>query len=404
MKWYCNIFFAGTLACTPVAVQAQPGTIVTLSNIGERVRRDNPNLKAARFRIDEALGKLRQSGRLENPELESEAEHDAGFDFGRIEVGLMQKFPVTNRLHLEKDLGATQVQAAQAEIREITNRLVGEASQALIQVLTIREREKLLAEQANLAGELANFISEIAERGEASSLDAGQARLEAARFLTQSRQLAATEQQAIGVLKPLLGIPPGETVHVSGSLPPLRLPDGVDQIGRPAAEIARLAVVAAEQQAEIERTKRYGDVRAGFYVGAEDIGTSGNEGIVGVRFSIPLPFWDKNEGNIEAAEAKAKRRRQEVTALDQNIRLEAEAARAEMLEWAKLARETEQTLLPQADEQTERSEQAWRNGQGDLLSVLRAREQRLELAAARLEALQNFQLALVRYRTALGNP
>jgi len=125
---------------------------------------------------------------------------------------------------------------------------------------------------------------------------------------------------------------------------------------------------------------------------------------VGIRFSIPLPFWDKNEGNIEAAEAKAKRRRQEVTALDQGIRLEAEAARAEMLEWASLAREIEQTILPQAAEQTDLAEQAWRDGQGDLLTVLRSREQRLELAAARLEALQNFQLALVRYRTALGNP
>ena len=404
MKWYHNVIFAGIVACVSEDVRAEPGTVVTLRSIGDRVRRDNPDLKAARFTIDEAVGKLRQSGRLENPELESELEHNSGFDYGRLEIGLSQKFPLTNRLEIEKNLGATQVLAAQAEVREITNRLVGEASEALVRVLAIRERMELLSEQAKLSNELAEFISEVAKKGEASSLDAGQARLEASRFVTQSRQLAATEQQAIGVLKPLLGIPLGETVIVSGTLPALRLPAGADDVDRPALEIARLAVVAAEQQTEIERTKRYGDARAGFYAAGEDIGRDENEGIVGIRFSIPLPFWDKNEGNIEAAEAKAKRRRQEVTALDQGIRLEAEAARAEMLEWASLAREIEQTILPQAAEQTDLAEQAWRDGQGDLLTVLRSREQRLELAAARLEALQNFQLALVRYRTALGNP
>lgn len=404
MKWYYNVFLAGFFACSSGYVRAEPGTVVTLNSIAERVRRDNPDLKAARFRIAEAAGKLRQSGRLENPELETELEHNTGFDFGRLEIGLSQKFPVTNRLQIEKNLGATEVVAAQAEVREVTNRLVGEASEALIHVLAIRERKKLLAEQAGLSNELAEFIAEVAKKGEASSLEAGQARLEASRFLTQNRQLAATEQQALGVLKPLLGIPLGETVIVSGSLPSLRLPDGADDVERPALELARLAVVAAEQETEIERTRRYGDARAGFYAAGEDIGRAENEGIVGVRFSIPLPFWNKNEGNIEAAEAKAKRRRQEVTALNQGIRLEAEAARAEMLEWAKLAREIEKTLLPQAKEQTDLAEQAWRNGQGDLLTVLRSREQRLELAAARLEALQNFQLALVRYRTALGNP
>jgi cobalt-zinc-cadmium efflux system outer membrane protein len=125
---------------------------------------------------------------------------------------------------------------------------------------------------------------------------------------------------------------------------------------------------------------------------------------VGLRVTIPLPFWDKNEGNIEAAEAKAKRRRKQVFALRQGIRLEAEAARAEMLEWAKLASEIANDLLPQAAEQTDTSEKAWRDGQGELLTVFRAREQRLELAAAQLDALQQFHLARVRYETALGNP
>ena len=408
MKWYISVFVVGIVASAPVRLMAEPGTVVTLSSVGDRVRSQNPDLAAARLSIKEAIGRMNQSGRLENPMLETGLEHNTRFSEGLFELGVSQKFPVTNRLKLEKNLGATSVQAAQTEVREITNQLVGEARAALVRVLAVRERKELLNEQAGLANELADFIAEVAKKGEASSLEAGQAKLEASRFLTQSRQLAATEQQAIGELKPLLGMSPGETLHVSGSLPSLRVPEGADDVERPALEMARLAVIAAEQETAIERTKAYGDIEAGLYAGAErriDAPDGAEvDGIVGVRFKIPLPFWDKNEGNIEAAEAKAERRRQEVIALNQGIRLEAEAARAEMLEWAKLAKEIELTLSPQAAEQTDLAEQAWRNGQGDLLTVLRSREQRLELAAARLDALQNFQLARVRYQTALGNP
>lgn len=387
--------------------RAEPGVVVTLDSVASRVRADNPELAAANLLINEAVGRARQSGRLENPELEIGIEHNDRFSERKFELGLSQRFPVTNRLALEKDLGATQVQSAQREVAEVANSLVGEARQIVVEVLVLRGRRELLRQQESLAKELAEFTSEIAAKGEGSSLDAGQARLATAKFSTEIRRLAAEEQRAVGQLKPLLGMTPGEALTVSGTLPGLTMPEGADPSGRPAMDVARLAVLAAEQQAAIERTKRYGDVEAGFFAGGERVvdapEAAEKEAIVGVRFKIPLPFWDKNEGNIEAAEARAERRRKEVTALDRSIRLEAEGARNEMLEWAKLAREVESDLLPQADEQTDLAEQAWRNGQGDLLTVLRSREQRLELAAARLDALKNFHLALTRYRTALGN-
>jgi cobalt-zinc-cadmium efflux system outer membrane protein len=382
--------------------------VVTLGSVGDRVRAQNPNLAAARLMVDEAVGRMKQSGRLENPELGIGLEHDDRFAEKRFELGLSQKFPITRRLALQKDLGATGVKAAEAEIREVENRLAGEARSALVRVLALRERRRLIERQAGLAKELADFIGEVAKKGEASVIEAGQAKLETARFATESRQLAAEEQRAVGELKPLLGLAPGETLHVSGGLPGLRVPDGADAAGRPALEVARLAVLAAEQEAAIERSRRYGDLTAGFFAAAERVvdapEPAEKEAVVGVRVSIPLPLWDKNEGNIEAAEARAKRRRREVMALRQGILLEAEAARAEMLEWAGLASQIENGLLPQAAEHTRVSEQAWREGQGELLTVFRAREQSLGLAAARLDALQQFHLARVRYQTALGQP
>ncbi|MDB6079923.1 MAG: TolC family protein, partial [Akkermansiaceae bacterium] len=121
-------------------------------------------------------------------------------------------------------------------------------------------------------------------------------------------------------------------------------------------------------------------------------------------FKIPLPLWNQNEGAIEEAQAKQERKEKEALALARNIRLEAEAARSEMEQWAQLTAEIRDTLLPLADEQSSLAETAYKSGQGEIQSVLRSREKRLQLAAARLDALRDYNLARVRYQSSLGTP
>ena len=403
MNWYHSLFFAGVFPIIASTLSAESTELVSLSSVANRVRTENPSLLAARQTIDEAVGKLRQAGRLENPDFESEVEQNNGWNAGRIELGISQKFPLTNRLEIEKNLGTTDVQAAQAEVREMANKLVGEAKAAVIRILVIRERKALFSEQAELLATLADSIATAAEKGEAPALEASQARLGAMSFLAQSRQLGVDEILAIAQLKPLLGIAAGRKIMVSGTLPAAEFPKAAGGGSRPAIEMGKLAVLAAEQATKIEQAKRRGDARVGVYASGAELGNSQREALLGLRFSIPLPFWEKNEGNIAAAAAKVNRRRAELAATRQGIELEAEAALGEMTEWAKLARETEQDLLPQAEAQTVLTEKAWREGQADFAAVLRAREQRLNLSTARLAALENFQLAQARYRTALGN-
>lgn len=389
------------------SLHADAGVVVSLASVGDRVRAQNPELAAARWKIKEAEGWLKQSGRLSNPELETELEHNLRFNEGSFGIGLNQRFPVTNRLSLEKELGDAGLESAKAEVREVENQLRGQARQAVVEVLAIRQRKVLLAEQIGLAKELASFISEAAKRGEGSVLDAGQARLEAVRLKTEQRQLEAEAARVVGRLKPLLGMSVGEVVHISGELPAVgqgRLEVG----GRPLLDLGRAAVVAAEKEVAIERARQYGDVEAGLFAAVEreiDEPDGGEtNGIVGLRFKIPLPWWDKNEGNIDAAVAKAERRKVEAEAIRSGIDLEADAASSEMAEWARLVGMIETELLPLAEEQAALCERAWRDGQGELREVLTAREKRLELLASQLDARRDYHLARVRYETTLGNP
>lgn len=397
------------LLITASAVEAAPGVVVSLASVGDRVRAQNPDLAAARLRIREALGRMNQSGRLANPEIETEVGHDAHFRERKLELGFTQRFPLTNRLRLEKDVSLAEYKASEAEVREVERQIIGEAREGVINVLAIRQRRELLNQQSALSKEFADFLSGVAEKGEGSRLDAGQAKLEAAGLSLEMRQLDASETAAVGTLKPLLGMLPAETLLVSGTLPVPAIPAaGVDHAGRPDYQAAVLQADAAAKGVALEQAKRYDDVEAGIFAGAEKTEDApegyDKEAMVGLRFKFPLPLWNKNEGAIQEAQALKERRDKEANALARSIHLEVAAAKAEMEEWAKLLGELNGTLIPLAEEQTAAAEDAFRKGQGEIQAVFRTREKRLQLNSARLDALLQFNLARARYESAQAKP
>lgn len=404
-----KLYFIALLACAFTAhpLIAEPTVVVTLASVGDRVRSQNPDLAAARLRIQEAMGRMNQSGRISNPELDTSFESNSHFHEGKLEVGFSQRFPVTDRLRLEKEISLSEFKASEAEVREVERRIIGEVREAVVKLMTSRQRRELLQEQSGVSKKFADFLSEVAAKGEGSALDAGQAKLEAASLSMEIRQLDASETALVGQLKPLLGMRPGESLSVSGSLPDPSVPSAAaDPARRPDFQAAKLNAEAAAQGVVLERARRYDDVEGGLFAAAErtEDAPEGyeNEAIIGLRFKVALPFWNKNEGAIQEAEAKKERMEQEAAALGRGIQLEAEAARAEMAEWSRLISEIDSTLLPLADEQSKIAEDAFRNGQGEIQSVLRSREKRLQLSAAKLDALREFHLARVRHETALG--
>ncbi len=394
-------------ATTALPLRSEPSVVVSLASVGNRIRAQNPDLAAARLRIREAVGRMNQSGRLANPELETGVEHNPDFREGKFEIGFTQRFPITGRLQLEKEISLTELQASEAEVREVERQLTGQAREAVVKILANRQRRALVREQSRVSGEFSESLADIAAKGEGSLLDAGQARLETASLALETRQLDAEEAALVGGLKPLLGMRPGESLSVGGTLAEPTLPvAGTDVSRRPDLQAARLAALAAAQGVTLEQARRYDDLEGGVFAGAgraEDAPDGyDNEAIIGLRLKIPLPLWNKNEGAIQEAEAKQQRKEMEAVALSRNIQLEAETARAGMEQWAQMIREIDETLLPLAAEQAALAEAAFRNGQGEIQSVLRSREKRLQLSAAKLDALREFHLARVRHETALG--
>lgn len=397
------------LACLALPLHAQPVVVVTLSTVGDRVRTQNPELAAARLQIQEAGSRAKQSGRLPNPNFETAFEHNPSFRERKLEVGFTQRFPITHRLSLEKNLSAIELRAAEAEVREIERRLAAEAREAVVKVLTTRQRCDLLRAQTTLMRQFATALTDSAQKGETSPLDAGQASLNAASLEIQTRELDAEENVWMGTLKPLLGMKPGEALKIEGTLPEPQIGEyESDPSQRPDLQKAELALQAASQSIALEQSRRYDDVEGGLFA-ASDRTEDAPEGydtetMIGIRLKIPLPLWNQNKAGIEEAKIRKTRMEEQAVALASRIQLEAESAVTDMKQWASLSREIEMNLLPIAKQEVQNAEDAYHNGQCEIQALLRSKEKHLELAASHINALGEFHLAKIRHDSALAKP
>lgn len=384
-------------------VEAAP---VTPANIASHVRQSNPDLAAARLRIAEASGRARQSGRLTNPEVELTFEHDPRFRSGEIEVGFSQRFPVTRRLSLERRTTATLLQAAEAEVANVERELITQARARLIELLLLRERRDLLKAQVLLSGELADQLVQSREQGETSGLESGEARLEAAALSLELGRLDLQEASLLGELRPLLGTKPGASLAVAGPLPSATLPTrkGGSAAHRPDYRAARLEAEAARQETAVQRAKRYEDIGAGLYTRVERTPEQVNDAFIGLRLSLPLPLWNKNEGSIQEAAAKEERKAKEADALAQRIGLEADSAYAAMQQSLAALHQLDDQLIPLAREQEKAAREAWDSGQADLQTLFRMRRHHQQLTLSRLDLLREFHLARLRFQAAVGLP
>lgn len=394
------------LLCLCLGTASTRALSLSLTDIAAQVRARHPALQAARLVVAEARGRQLGAGRLANPTLGFDWRSESRLSPVTGEFSFEQSFPLTRRLRLEKQLTTQGVAAAELEVLDVERRLISEARGLAVELLALDRQRALRDQQGALAKKLADFAQGRAEQGEFSPLDAAQAQLDAQRLVLEAKKLDSQRARLIGQMKPMLGLPPEENLLLTGTLPEPILPVTRDWQQRADYRLSQTQEQAAQTESELARARRLQDISAGIVGGPEQQYVPGaggqNTGYIGFRLSIPLPFWNRNQGEIAEKSATAERARLETEALGQHIAGEADTARREMQAQADLARETRDQLLPLVIAQTEKLEKAYENGQADLLAVLRAREQRLQLEAAALDAVRDFHLARIRYEAATG--
>ena len=382
------------------------GESAELGQIGVQVIKANPALIAARFMIEEAKGRQLGSGRLMNPEFEAGANRMTEGREGGFNIGLMQKFPITSRLQLEKAVTTAQVAAAEAEVADMTRKLIAEAETMTVKILAMRAEASVQEAQATLAEKLAEITNARAAANE-SAIDAGQMRLEAGLQRNAIRKTLAEIAAMTELLKPMLGLEANATFEIEGELPATHSPShAVANDGRPDIRAALHRVEAAGHSLDLAKARKWDDIAAGVMVESsrrmdEPMGLR-NETMIGVKISIPLPFWNKNQGEIAETTAMRSRTLAEVQVLRLKALGEVSAAKREMDLLLPFLTESTAQLLPQARQQIELVRESYINNKASVQDILKARDQLQMVEMERVKALRDFHLARVRWKAALG--
>lgn len=380
---------------------------VSFDGIAARVDARNPALRAARWLVDEARGGHLGAGRLMNPELEVEFKSMTRGEPGGVEMMLMQKFPLTGRLRFEKQVTAAMIREAEAEVRDRRRMLVAEAEGIALRILATRRQIEIARGQAELAEEWAK-VAAARVASEESALESGQMRLDATMQRSEIRELDAGVASMTEELKGMLGIAGAEGLRLSGTLPEsLPRPAAAVVAGRPDVVAARWRATAAAQGEKLARSKRYDDLGVGLTSSYDRIdggtGKQMKDAMIGVRLSVPIPWWNRNEGEVATSKAARARAEAEVAATLSKAEAEARAAAAEMAQLRPLVDDLREQVLPLAKRQVEQTRAAWGSGKARYDDLLRARDQWLRVETAVVNALRDYHLALVRWRAATSN-
>jgi cobalt-zinc-cadmium efflux system outer membrane protein len=385
------------------------GASFTIDGAADYAIKHNPTLAAARLRIDEARGRLEQSGRLSNPELEMEFARNTMDREGAIGAAFIQRFPLTARLRYEKAVSRAELAAAEAEVRDGERKLAAEVRTAAVKLLALRGQRDLREKQLTNSRELSAFLTKRFETGEASAVDVSQVELETRQVEIENLQLTTEEVALVGELRPMLGLAGHQSVSITGGLSsPGGLPGKGSIASRPDVRAAEARADAATATAQQQRASRWEDIGVGAMYTRErtkdEPDPTETEHIVGFKVSVPLPVWNNNSGRIREAEAAALRATKEADAIKLRAGAEAIAARDEMAVQAKLLAELDTTVLPKAAQIEDQLRNSCSAGQTALTEVLRARSRRLELERLRLDALRDYHLARVRHAAAVNRP
>ena len=352
----------------------------------------NPRLVGPRADADAARSLVGQARLRPNPDISFEVENIAGSGAfsglrateytlavgQRIEIGGKRRARVDAAQSLAQ-LANLRAELADAELGFLVRERYVAAAAASSRVELARDVVERNEELARIAGVLVEVGRESplrALRAEAALAEA-QAELQAAEATSLAARTALASLWGDQGAPPLVpsnfpGIEPPGVVMASGYGLQLR--------------VARAESTAAAAEIDRERSLRIPDpvISAGVRRFEE---SNDNAFLVGV--SIPLPFSNRNQGNIAAAEARlrAANAREAVALAD----FEQEVARARAQYLAAEARvgTLSTTSLPQADEALRLVRIGYRNGRFPLIEVLSAAEARDGIREALIAAQQD---------------
>lgn len=382
---------------------AEPAAPLTLE-IAQKMAFDaNPELAAARRELEAIAATVVQAQTRPNPELATLVE-DTRSATRTTTLQLNQPVELGGKRAARIDAAERERDAARAELNAKRAEIRAAVTAAFFDTLVAQERLRL----AQAGVELAQRATDAARRrvlaGKVSPIEETKARVAESGVRVELKLAASELATARKRLASIWGEPAPRFERVEGdpeALPPLparadleRRMDASPNLRRARIEVARRLALA-----EVERSRRVPDLTVS--LGAKRNNELGiDQAIFGV--SIPIPLFDRNQGNLLEALRRADKARDELSAAE--LRLSNELTQAfERLSVARSELESlKRDILPGAQSAYDAVLKGFELGKFSFLEVLDAQRTLFQAKSQGLRALVDVHRAAAEIERILG--
>ncbi|MGB3435023.1 TolC family protein [Achromobacter sp.] len=361
-------------ARTPVPVeQSQAGAVLTLERALAAALERNPGFAAAKNEAAATEGLLTQAGVLPNPSVDVSVDDTKSATRTTtamlnmpLETGGKRAARV-KAAGLSRDLARQDVAGTRAGLRAAV-------IAAFFDVAVAQESVRVTRGTVDIASGALRLAERRVAAGKAPPLEGSKAQVALANARIEARGAEAALQGARRKLGLLWGEAEPGFASVGGDLQALPERAPIDELraglaATPRMRGGKLAVDLGQAQLEVEKSKRYPDITLSAGV-ARDNEAGRNKAQLGV--SIPLPIFDRNQGNVYAATMQAYKAQDQYRELESGLMGELLQAVTRFDLAVGSAREYRTAVLPGATQAYDAARKGFEAGKFGFLEVLDA--------------------------------
>ncbi|WP_047337811.1 MULTISPECIES: TolC family protein [Pseudomonas] len=398
----CVLTLLLALASQSASAVEQP--LLSLDSALARAFANNPELAAARWEIDIAQGARQQAGLIPNPVLSVDAE-DTRRDSRTTSVKLSQALELGGKRGARIDVASRGQELAALELERRRNQLRADVLDAYYTALRAQERTQLAGRSLALAERGVAVAQGRVNAGKASPVEATRAQVQLAEVRLELNRGQMEQDNAYRRLAMVTGAATSDFAGVQEQpLALAALPAPAQLLGRlPETTELRLAeqeVVQREASLGLEKAQRIPDLDVS--VGSQ-YDASARERVNLVGLSMPLPLFNRNQGNVLSAARRADQARDLRNATELRLRTETRQA---LEQWNTARGEVQsfnQTILPAAQRAVDSATQGFEMGKFSFLDVLDAQRTLIGARTQYLAALAQTTDAWVRIERIYGD-
>jgi outer membrane protein, heavy metal efflux system len=386
-------------AAEPAPNPPAPSQGMSLAEWETMAEQNNPTLTQAVARIQAARAECVQAGLYPNPRVGYQAteigdEGQAGQQGGYVG----QEFVTNGKLKRNRELAAQVVRQSECAWVSQHGRVISDVRRAFYDVLVAQRTIELSDQLVRIGREGVRAADGLLKAKEVSRVDVLQAKIEAdsAQILAEkARNRYNAAWRNLAVVAGVPNIPPASLAgDLQQGLSQLTWDSALSRVlgESPVAAEARMGVAKAEAALSRECAQQIPniDVQAGL-----QYDNATRDTIAGVQAGIPMPFFNRNQGNIRRAQADLTSARAEVqrVALDLQQRLavafeQYQNARCQVEKYAG-------EILPNAQSSLDLVTAGYRQGEFNYVTLLTAQRTFFQVNLAYVEAIRDLRSASV---------